>query len=206
MSCGFVDVLNAASDHLGNIQPVGIFPHFLSAFAEFIAQAIRGIAGQIADGVHAQCVQFFGRRTADAQQIGGREVPYLLPKVLRCDDRHGIRLFHITAQLGKYLVERHTDRHRYAQLSLDALPYLVRDLLARAVKFAAARHIQPAFVQSHRLDHVGIVVVDLPCRTGDLDVFLIMRRHDDQPRAFLLSLPDGLSGDNAKALGDVILC
>lgn len=78
----------------------------------------RGV-GDVTDGIDSEVRQFPAGGSADIDHIAGRQRPDLLPEVIFRDHGDGVRLLHIAAQLGEYLVERYPDAHRQAQFLLD---------------------------------------------------------------------------------------
>ena len=65
--------------------------------------------------------------------------------------------------------------------------------------------IDPRFVQPEGLHAVGILLIDPAHFAAEADVERKVRRHADQIRAFLLRLPNRLSGFYAVLLGDGVL-
>ena len=161
--------------------------------------------GQCSNGIDAVPAQLPGGGRAHIQQVAHRQGPHQLPVVLPGNDRGGIWLPIVAAQLGKDLVEGDSHRHRQAQLSLDPPPQGVRDLLPISEQAGAATHVQPALVQSKGLHLVGVLEVELPHLMGELQIAIIPGRHYYQTRTAAPGLPDSLPGGHAKGFGLIAL-
>ena len=161
--------------------------------------------GQCSNGIDAVPAQLPGGGRAHIQQVAHRQGPHQLPVVLPGNDRGGIWLPIVAAQLGKDLVEGDSHRHRQAQLSPDPPPQGIRDLLPVSEQSGAAAHVQPTLVQPEGLHLVSVLEVEFPHLTGELQIAVIPGRHHHQAGTAASGLPDGLPGGHAKGFGLIAL-
>ena len=120
------------------------------------------------------------------------------------EDRGGVWLFVVAAQLGKRLVERDADGDRQPRLLLHDTAQLVRNFRPGAEEQTAARYVQPAFVDAERLYLIGVAQIDFIDKAGVFDILLTVRRGEDEVRTFPPGLPDRLSSLHAEFLGFLI--
>ena len=122
--------------------------------------------------------------------------------ILWGDQRGGVRLAQIAAQLGEYLVEAYAHGNGDAQLIAGAAAQLGCNLHARARMIA---YIQPAFIQTERLHLAGILGVHGAHAAGIVYVFFAVWRQKNQIRALFKRAANGFARAHATFLGWVAL-
>lgn len=191
--------------HRRVFQTVGIFVKLLSHFAEQVLEHCGAALRQLADGVDPILVQRFGNGFSYKQQRRYRQREYSFLPAVRGQDRGGVRLFVIAAQLGKDLVEGHA--HGTGQPCF--VPHHCADLVGNdfavaAEQMHAPRDIQPAFVDAERFHKVSIATIDGVDLLGVCAVTLPMRRQKDETGTFPAGLPDGFRCDDAVSFGGLV--
>ena len=167
--------------------------------AQAAAQQLGRGARQLADAVDPRRVQLGARGGADVQELAHRSFPHPASVVLRRDERDGVGFAEVAAELREYLVPRHADGHRAAQLGLDA----AADLGGRARRVTAqkrqrAGEVEPRLIEAERLHEVGVLVVDAPRHGRVRLVHLVAWRHHHEPRALRARLPQRLARLDAR--------
>ena len=189
----------------GRLVPaVGIGMQDTSPLAQFGDEHAHVCPREIADGRDPQHGKPLRRRLAHIEQVCGGQGPRQRLIVLFVNDGHGVRLFEIGSELCKDLVPAHPHADRHADLALDCLTDGVRDLLSLPEEIAAARDVQPAFVDTVRLDLIGIARVDGAHRPGDPDIGRKIGGNADEVGTFLTRLPECLTRPDALHLGEHI--
>ena len=107
-----------------------------SAFAKRAFQEFRTAARDIADGADSVPAQMFRSVTPYKQQRLHRQRPYTLLIISPSDQSGTVRLFEITAQLGKNLVKTDAHRYRDADFTFNAFTNDVGKLRRGSLKVA----------------------------------------------------------------------
>ena len=174
------------------VLSVGEYPQSQTVLAKPAGEQRWICPGQIADGIDAAIHELPGSGTTYIQQLRHGNRPNAFPPVIIIKHRDCVRLFHIRAELGEYLIEAHANGHRDTQLILDRLPDFLRDLLAAAHEPLAPCNVQPALIHAVGFHQIGIPKVDVPQQAGELTILIVMRRNDDQAGTGLTRFPIGL--------------
>ena len=143
---------------------VRIYPQHLPHLSEVRLHSVRVAVRYIAYRPYSAVPQLFVRFHSYAEHLVCRQIPYFLLKVVTAYHSHGIRFFHVRAELREYLVERNSRRYRKPRLTLHALTYLVCNADARAEQISAPRHVKKALVDTHSFNKVGVSLVNLTNR------------------------------------------
>ena len=134
-----------------------------------------------------------------------RQGPDDRPPVFPGNNGGGVRLFIVTAQLCKDLVEADTYGQGQPQLPFHPLPDGIRQCLGvPAEQVEGVGHVQPAFVDAEGLRQIGIFVINGIDLVGIFPIQLVMGGKQHQIGAFLLGLPDGLGGFDSALLGRLV--
>ena len=182
----------------GSVAAGGIGFEQSAVFAEQTGEQRFAASGEVADGIYADGGEPPLGAGSDIEQFACGERGNLAGVVFRIQRGDGVRLFHIAAQLGKDLIVGDADGNGDAQLVFDATANLVGNPCAVAQGHAASAEIQPRFIQSKRLDTVGIAFVQLAHTLTETHIQREIRRDTDEAGAFLLGLPDGFAGFDAE--------
>ena len=191
--------------HRGVFLTRCVFVKLQPQFAEKFFQRFCGEGSQFTDGIDTVSVQNLGGSAAYKKKIAdGKGIDDLFP-VFAGNKGGSIGLFVVAAQFGKDFVERNTHRKSEAQFSA----YPVSDLICHldgisAEKMAAARNIQPAFVNAKGLHKVGILGVDGVDFLGVNMVEVVVGRKKHQIGALLFGLPDGFCRGYAALFGELV--
>ncbi len=176
----------------------------MAVFAQQGLQCLPAPFRHIADGAHARAPQAGGCHRSHPQQRFHRHgVQHILPVLpVQLGDR--IRLFHIAAHFGKHLAKGDAHRDREPQLFFHRLADALGDLPVGAEQAVAARHVQIALIDAGRLHLVGKPAVDGVGLGGVFGIQLPVGRQQQQFRAFLFGLPNGLRRFDAPLLGQLV--
>ena len=186
--------------HRRAVKPAGIAPQSKSFSAEAALHDLRLCRRHIADRIDAYLGKPLCCCIAAKQQLRTRQPPYGIPVILPRYYRNAVRLIHIRAEFCKYLVERNSDAHRQPQLIPYLAPYLLRDLDRITRKRG---NIKPAFIESERLDRIGITGIYAAQICGKTRIALEMRRDYNKRRAALLRLGIRHTGTYSGSLGNI---
>ena len=195
-----------AGAHRLPVQPVGVVVDLPPQLAHQLLQRLPGERRQLSDGPDAVLPQQLLRRAPHIEHIPRREGPDKLPPVLPANHGGGVGLFVVAAQLGEDLVEGDPHGEGQTQLLFHPPPEGIRQgRPVHAEEVEGVRHVQPALVDAEGLHQIGVLIVDSVDPPGVLPVEPVVGRQEDQLRAFLPGLPDGLRRPDAEALGGVVL-
>lgn len=172
--------------------------HFYPAAYAACLGRCRAISPMVRSHIHAGGARWSG----DEEQFLCRQRPDLFLIVLWGDQRGGVRLVQIAAQLGEYLVEAYAHGNGDAQLLAGAVAQLGCNLHARARMIA---YIQPAFIQTERLHLAGILGVHGAHAAGIVYVFFAVWRQKNQIGALFKRAANGFARAHATFLGWVAL-
>ena len=189
----------------GGVQTVGEIPQLAAQLSQQMLRQSGIHRGQLPDSEHAVLLQSPLGGGACVEQTAGRQGPDDLPPALRGDEGGGVGLLVVAAQLGEHLVEADPHRQRQPQLLPDSGADAVSDGGAvPAEQVHAPGDVQPALVDAEGLHQVGVLSIDLVDEPGELLVALAVGRQENQIRALLPRLPDGLRRLHAAALGRLV--
>ncbi len=159
--------------------------------------------GKLPDRLDPEFMKFLLGRTPHIEQFFRRQRPNGLFIIFLRDFGHGVGFFHIRAELGKNLVPAHADAHRDADLLFHPFAYRMGDLRAAAEQKQTLRNVEPTFVDTERLDTVGIILVDFTHFFGNFEILREIRLHFHKlAAAFLPRFPIDVARLYARALGD----
>ena len=175
--------------HRRGIVPVGVGVQQPPALAQALLEHVGVRRRERADRADAQPLELPHRTAPGEEQAADRQRPDYVRKARTVNDRHGVRLAVVRAELCDRLAPRHADAHRQARGIQHALAHLLRR--AQCVLTAnAAGHVQPALIHAERLAPVGEAGIDLAHAARIVVVELEIRRQDRQLRALLPCRPE----------------
>ena len=168
-------------------------PQCQSRLIQIVQHQLRVCLRQLADRVDADAVEPALRGRPEHKQLPHRQRPELLRHLLREQRVDLVRLFKLPCHFGQQLIGGDADIHRKAQLLADTRAQQLRRRDRRAIKPLRAAQVGPRLVD-------GILLHDrreFPQQGNKaprgLYIQRIVRRHELQPRTFLLRQKDLLA-------------
>ena len=194
-------ILSGGGDR-GAVLPAGKVVELNAIFPQKLEQLLTVKGGQIANGAYSKLLEGLRRRSSYIKKVGYRERPDNFFEIFPGNDRSGIRLFIVAAQFGEYLVEGHPHRNSQpkAASNLAAQPVRQGGSVA-AENVEASSHVQPAFVYAERFHQIGVFLIKFVDFPGKIPVNPVVGGEEDQIRALLSGLPDGLRRFDVKGFG-----
>ena len=188
------------------VPAVGRVVELLPVFAQPFLQVLPAGAGQVPNGMDVVLRQHPGGGPPHKEQVRHRQGPENLGHLFPGNDRGGVGLFVVAAQLGKHLIKRDPHGNGQPQFPLHLLPQPVRQgRRVPAEESQGPRHIQPALVDAEGLHQVCIPAVDLPGQAGVIPVLVMVGGQKQQGRALPPGLPNGLRRLYPLGLGRLVL-
>ena len=157
--------------------------------------------------MHPIPLQRPGRRPPHIQQVGDRQWPDDVLKILRGNQGGGVGLLIVAAQLGENLIEGHAHGDGQAQLSAHLAPDAVgQGYTVPAEQMESACHVQPALINAKGLHQISKPFIQGVDSLGHSPIFVMVGGQQHQVRAFLPGLPDGFRRLDPKSLGPLVFC
>ena len=175
--------------HRRGVIPVGVGVQQPPSLAKALLEHVGVRRRERTDRADAQPLELPHRAASGEEQAADRQRPDHVRKVRAVNDRHGVRLAVVRAELRDRLAPRHADAHRQARGVEHALAHLLRRLQC-VLAADTAGHVQPALIHAERLAPVGEAGIDLAHAARVVVVEVEVRRQDRQLRALLPRRPE----------------